>query len=842
MRTLRMFDCALMSVLVTALASSAISPASAQEELARFVPADDLAIYVEYRGLDSCRTAWRETAAHRILDETGTGAMLRSVVMQVIDRLLQEAPSDLPMDRIQIEQVVETIVARGFVLGVSVDPETGDPNRISAAVGGLGRGDLRRAIESNLNASGQLPPFRNTATGDRVAAAGPLVLAFLDEDLVISFNPNRRGGPQPPDLEAEVRRSVLELDRRRELLRDGDGMTPAFAAFVDIKALPELPSEALDLGLGGLESISARFGFDGRTVVNELTAETASPREGLLSLLDQPRFEASTMLPVPADATSFLTYSLDYNRVLDQVLRLVSTAEPDAVNQFDRALADARRRTGVDIRRDLLGQLGPRVSIYVDPAEIGDNLSIPFYGAIPKFAMVTEVRDSRAMARTLDRLMRFVNAQLQQLGSGMYALQREGSIRPAALDELDVLAAQFRPAEGGRRGYRLVIPPGVLTLPAGFQPTVLLGEKTLVLSVNPKTAREALALESNPSGSWMDQPENAELIDGLPEDLTVFNVSDPRTSLPEILVNMPAIVQAIGAAAASNSASSNPGSAFLLRYDPDDLPETEAIRELLFPNVTVMAVEEGGVRLVTRSSMPGGDLDLSSSATTVPVLIALLLPAVQSAREAARRAQSMNNLKQIGLAAFNYESANGHFPAQAITDDNGRPLLSWRVAILPYIEEGALYEEFHLNEPWDSPHNRALIERMPQVYASTNVPQTTEQGLTFYRGISGDQGIFTVKPDGKGRRIAEIWDGTSNTIMAGEAAEPVIWTKPEDIPVPEDPVRLIEIFGGEQRPGGANALFSDGSVRFLSEAIDPMVLRAIMTINGGEIISADQIN
>src|SRR5215216_7139987 len=82
----------------------------------------------------------------------------------------------------------------------------------------------------------------------------------------------------------------------------------------------------------------------------------------------------------------------------------------------------------------------------------------------------------------------------------------------------------------------------------------------------------------------------------------------------------------------------------------------------------------------------------------IAVLIALLLPAVQAAREAARRVQCVNNLKQIGLGILNFHDQEGHYPPPAITGQDGRPLLSWRVALLPYIGEEALYREFHLGE------------------------------------------------------------------------------------------------------------------------------------------------
>src|SRR5437588_6801844 len=98
-------------------------------------------------------------------------------------------------------------------------------------------------------------------------------------------------------------------------------------------------------------------------------------------------------------------------------------------------------------------------------------------------------------------------------------------------------------------------------------------------------------------------------------------------------------------------------------------------------------------------------------------MVALLLPAVQAAREAARRAQCTNNLKQIGLAMHNYHSSNNCFPPAFTTDRDGKPLLSWRVLLLPYLECSSLYANFHLDEPWDSPHNRPLVNQMPSVFA-----------------------------------------------------------------------------------------------------------------------------
>jgi prepilin-type processing-associated H-X9-DG protein len=214
----------------------------------------------------------------------------------------------------------------------------------------------------------------------------------------------------------------------------------------------------------------------------------------------------------------------------------------------------------------------------------------------------------------------------------------------------------------------------------------------------------------------------------------------------------------------------------------------------------------------------------SPTVATTGVLVGLLLPAVQSAREAARRAQSMNNMKQIGLAMHNHLATEGTFPAKAIVDKNGKPLLSWRVAILPYLEVAGEKLDFKLDEPWDSEHNKKLINKMPAVFAN---PSLGGQGTTNYLGADGIDAIFS----GKGVSAQQITDGLSNTIMVVEADRAVPWTKPDELEFdPEQPTKGL----GTIRNGGFNALMADGSVRFILKTIDAGLLRALMTKAGGE--------
>jgi hypothetical protein len=199
------------------------------------------------------------------------------------------------------------------------------------------------------------------------------------------------------------------------------------------------------------------------------------------------------------------------------------------------------------------------------------------------------------------------------------------------------------------------------------------------------------------------------------------------------------------------------------------------------------------------------------------------------------RAKSTNNLKQIGLAFHNYHSTKNFFPPAAVLGGDSTPLLSWRVLILPYVEQQDLYERFHMDEAWDSPHNKELLAKMPSVYAPVVVKEGMPENSTYYQGFKGTGCTF----DGEsGQPIASFTDGTSNTLMVVEAEKLVPWTKPVDLILDDDKEKPLPKLGG-QFEGGTTALFCDGAVRFLKKDIAPETLRALITRNQGEVIAGD---
>jgi hypothetical protein len=198
------------------------------------------------------------------------------------------------------------------------------------------------------------------------------------------------------------------------------------------------------------------------------------------------------------------------------------------------------------------------------------------------------------------------------------------------------------------------------------------------------------------------------------------------------------------------------------------------------------------------------------------------------------RVRTINNLKRMALALHNYAATYGcRFPAAAIRGD-GQPLLSWRVAILPYLEQDALYRRFRLDEPWDAPHNLGLLGEMPRAYAPVG-PEGAGSYTTYYQGVVGPGSLF----DGpEGVRVDEAISAASPTLMVVEAADPVPWTKPEDVPYYEG--GPLPAFGGHSSDG-VYVVLADGSVRLISRRLSPVTLRALIRRGDAGQIGIEEI-
>lgn len=258
----------------------------------------------------------------------------------------------------------------------------------------------------------------------------------------------------------------------------------------------------------------------------------------------------------------------------------------------------------------------------------------------------------------------------------------------------------------------------------------------------------------------------------------------------------------------------------------------------------------------------GENVSLTASMSDLPVLgnaLATFVPAMIEARKAALRMESMNNLKHLVLAMHLYHDKHKHFPSAVVMGPDGKTPHSWRVALLPFLDQQKLYKEYRLNEPWDSEHNKKILAKMPAVF---KYPGDKRPGyLTSYVAVVGPNTVFgkSTRPAGgagiemstepfspgglsggsgvkskpvAGIRMREITDGTSNTIAIVEARREIPWTKPEDISFDGKTVPKL----GGFLPKGLSVGMCDGAARYFQEPLKPQTLKDLLLINDGHVI------
>jgi RNA polymerase sigma factor (sigma-70 family) len=197
------------------------------------------------------------------------------------------------------------------------------------------------------------------------------------------------------------------------------------------------------------------------------------------------------------------------------------------------------------------------------------------------------------------------------------------------------------------------------------------------------------------------------------------------------------------------------------------------------------------------------------------------------------RRRIARNLFRVGEALMQYHHAHRRLPAAAIFSQDGKPLLSWRVALLPYLGEDDLYRQFKLDEPWDSAHNKKLLEKMPEFFAPPP-GKARDEYATFYRVFTGLGTAFEGK---EGLKLDEFPDGRSTTLLVVEAGMAVPWTKPDELPYDANPLpKLGGVFEGR-----FHLVMADGSVHLVGPRFDEDTMRRIITRNDGKVINLDDL-
>jgi hypothetical protein len=219
----------------------------------------------------------------------------------------------------------------------------------------------------------------------------------------------------------------------------------------------------------------------------------------------------------------------------------------------------------------------------------------------------------------------------------------------------------------------------------------------------------------------------------------------------------------------------------------------------------------------------------------------VVFPCLAKIRDGEGWQWSANNLHQIGLALHSYHEAYGQLPPAIKHGKYGKPLYSWRVLLLPFLEEQNLFNQFKLDEPWDSPHNQTLLEKIPRCYRLMTVQEPP--GQTHYQVFVGPGTAF--------ERENMTWDDFQDGLLVVEATNLVPWTAPIDLVY--SPGESLPPLGGIfkkpvhlwcyeiSRRAGFNACFTDGKVRFIRSDVDERNLRSLITRNGGEKVDLSNL-
>ena len=579
-------------------------------------------------------------------------------------------------------------------------------------------------------------------------------------------------------------------------------------------------------GLDGLNTIVTQAGYRGRAMWGETWVEAPAPRKGLLSLSDGEPLTLDSLPPLPTGLTTFAATRISLAKLYDEALAIVRQVLPLAPNEeaeaeFEEFLAVAEARLGFEIRDDLLAHLGSLMVMYDDPRQ--GLLSLGQGGLI-------ELSNAEGFRKTLDKTLAMIDSESQG----------EFTVRRYTKHEREVVIGEAR------------------EVPL-FAQALCVTDRWLVLGT-PQTIEAALLRLDGRLPTWKPGPEHQQALHQMPSEFSAITVADPRGTVNVLMGLAP---MALGFAKTGIRASGEFPPDFDIPLNVEDLRPAELVSGPLFPNVLVAEVTDEGSHYQSRASLPGIPSLASGDAATVGAVtgvgVALLLPAVQAAREAARREQSKNNLKQLAIAIHNYEATYGHLPSGTVPNADLEPeeRLSWMVSLLPFLEQQALYRQIDQTEGWQSRENLRATANVIAMFLNpqavegetTTLPDGTEVGVTHYVGIGGvgEDGPFLPANDPKSgmfgidrkSRFADVHDGLSNTVMISEATGDVgPWAAGGRATVrsfTQQPYINGPDGIGSRFRGGCNMAFGDGAVKFISSDIDPSVMEALATQRGGEV-------
>ncbi len=788
------------------------------------------------------QAAWEKTAAYEAFRKSG--------LLDTLTKMVREVLEQLPDERAHAAvEIFEFVNQNGLTISIGFAPGNG-PGIPYLTVVAHNAGPHGGALDQFVEALGpdaelKIEKRNPGGTVSRVVLPGTpnvelgwwaqgehlvLVLGVGAVDAAIAVaegkSPNFAATPQGKKLAAKPtfdRTGLFWLDFAALRGRFGDIPLPS-------PQQPTITDVLKTLGLDKLNSVLAQSGYKGRSLWSTVDVDAPGSRKGLLGLADPATtMSLSDLPPLPVSHVGFFAQSLSladaYDKLLEVARNVANLGPPEATEQLDTLLEQMPELLGCDLRKDILAPLGTVQCMYSDSNQ-------GLFGA--DYGLIVQMKDAAKLRATVKKLLERLADQVPaELVSGV---------------------------ERDKHGQKLI------TLQVGggsFNPTILIDDKWLCVGASSQTV-EAFALRlKGELPVWKPDAETAEVLTAVPKKFSSISIAYPRPMIRGLVAAAPLLM---GFAEAGVTYASRFGviPPIELKTGAIDLPPAELVVRPLFPNVSWCVVDEAGIHLTTRSSAPAiplvGGAD-GSSVAVVAVLVALLLPAVQQAREAARRTQSKNNLKQIGLAMHNFHDTFDNFPQGTIPSKKLKPeqRQSWLVPLLPFMDQAPLYNQMKVDlresAEWDSDDLQSSIKVViPSFLNPSNAigfvfgePATTD--YVGWAGVGKDAPTEKAKADKKGifgydrvTRIQDITDGTSNTVMVSDAVAKTRGPWAQGGPSTIRALTTKPYINGDDgigspHTGGLHVLFADGSVRFISENIDAKTLEALATRAGGEVVN-----
>ena len=612
-------------------------------------------------------------------------------------------------------------------------------------------------------------------------ANGILVVAIGKQTYANAIQ--RMNGASQPDW-------LTKLEQRSKSLNHVHSL-----AFLDVKSLMRTVRRAVGpnanvgtelLGISNVDQVQMVSGLDSEGSVTHVLLDATGEVEGLLGLLTKHAIKDFLFEDVPSDSLGAMAFSLDVDGLID-LIRTLETIMGGQGTDYGRFKQEFFENTGIDLEGDLIRNLGNSWMLFNGASD----------GWVTGTTLIGEVKNAKILTTTVEEFFKNVAAQVKQMPPGQ---------RPKF----------YKESYAGETIYSMTFPE------AWFETSFCIKQDRIYIGMFPQAVKTAI--KDLPSEEvLLDDMQVKKLIpskflDGQTK-LTGWFYVDAKLQAQIIYPYLQVVKEA------SASLSNEMGADMPALLSGLELPPARMMIRKIKPSMVLVRTSEQGIEIEARQTIPS-----NSTAAAMPVLVGMLLPAVGQVRQAAKDVQSLNNLKQLSLASLNHESAFMRYPTDGPKGGNDHKF-SWRVHILPFIEEGNIYDQIKFDEPWDSDHNKALLAKTPDVFKSPtrNLPE----GMTVYRGFKGERGEGVLGGvDGKGTRIGRITDGTSNTILIAEVPDSMAthWAKPDCLNVDEQVAQKLL-----SAKGSMLVAFCDGSTHRIPTTIATKDLVTFLSCNEGNI-------